>query len=357
MQYTEHPAAALFPLESDDKLQELAASIKTNGLLEPISVTPNGVLLDGRNRIKACAIAGVEPMVAVVDPRDPIAFICARNVHRRHLSTAERSEIAAKLATLDRGRPTEKGPNGPFIAPTIEQAAELLNVSPRSVKRAKAKQKKTEPKPIGWVMAAELIIGKGKLPPGFRRNTMVQKKAQIEAAIGEEIPSHIDKGGRLARVIADHIVREAGRKRSQEELAAAAAEAEAAVPEGARAQFKAAVKKAVDAEIARLRRIFESQVEEHVEKRLVQRREKLAAAEREIAEWRDALNDRQRDISTYMSEDEYRLVLGCLHPDRPDRTADRLGKAFEIFQRLERYVAVYSPKALAERGWNPKRKG
>jgi hypothetical protein len=62
-QWPSHPAADRFPLLAGDDLAELAEDIRANGLLEPIWLW-NEVdvclwLLDGRNRVAACKIAGV----------------------------------------------------------------------------------------------------------------------------------------------------------------------------------------------------------------------------------------------------------------------------------------------------------
>jgi ParB-like nuclease domain len=56
-----HPVAALFPMLADDELDELAASIKANGLLQPIVIDTEGAILDGRHRFKACQKADVKP--------------------------------------------------------------------------------------------------------------------------------------------------------------------------------------------------------------------------------------------------------------------------------------------------------
>jgi ParB-like chromosome segregation protein Spo0J len=56
-----HPIADLFPMMTDEELANLAADIKANGLIHPIVVDKDGVLLDGRNRDRACEIAGIEP--------------------------------------------------------------------------------------------------------------------------------------------------------------------------------------------------------------------------------------------------------------------------------------------------------
>lgn len=49
-----HPAAGCFPLLSDKHLDELVVSIKKSGLLYAIVLTRDGLILDGRNRLRAC---------------------------------------------------------------------------------------------------------------------------------------------------------------------------------------------------------------------------------------------------------------------------------------------------------------
>jgi hypothetical protein len=63
------------------------------------------------------------------------------NGERRHLSESQRAMIGAKLANRQQGRPAkeEKGANLPLLpnTTTLEDAAQLLNVSERSIKNAK----------------------------------------------------------------------------------------------------------------------------------------------------------------------------------------------------------------------------
>jgi ParB-like chromosome segregation protein Spo0J len=54
-----HPAALLFPVMGDTEVGKLAEDIGKNGLLEPI-VLYEGMVLDGRSRLAACKIAGVD---------------------------------------------------------------------------------------------------------------------------------------------------------------------------------------------------------------------------------------------------------------------------------------------------------
>jgi hypothetical protein len=66
---------------------------------------------------------------------DPIAYVVSRNLHRRHLDENQRAMVAANIAELTQGRP-EKAAYGPVI-PTQAEAAEMLNVGERSVRRAR----------------------------------------------------------------------------------------------------------------------------------------------------------------------------------------------------------------------------
>jgi ParB-like chromosome segregation protein Spo0J len=54
--YTCHPACFAFPLLAEAELKDLAEDIKLRGLLHPI-VRYQGQILDGRNRLAACAMA------------------------------------------------------------------------------------------------------------------------------------------------------------------------------------------------------------------------------------------------------------------------------------------------------------
>lgn len=57
-----HPLADNFPPMSAERLQALADDILENGLREPIILTPDGsTIIDGRDRLRACGVVGVEP--------------------------------------------------------------------------------------------------------------------------------------------------------------------------------------------------------------------------------------------------------------------------------------------------------
>ena len=55
-----HPVLECLPLMTDREFERLTWSIKTSGLIDPITMA-DGVIIDGRCRYIACRTAGVEP--------------------------------------------------------------------------------------------------------------------------------------------------------------------------------------------------------------------------------------------------------------------------------------------------------
>jgi hypothetical protein len=95
-----HPAATLFPLMDGAELEQLVADIRANGLREEI-VLHEGLILDGRNRLRACELAGVKPRFIAWDGvGSPLAFVLSRNLHRRHLVESQRAIIAARAKEM-----------------------------------------------------------------------------------------------------------------------------------------------------------------------------------------------------------------------------------------------------------------
>lgn len=94
-----HPAAAIFPMLPDDELADLAADIQQNGLIHPLVLDQDGRLVDGRNRLAACRLAGIEPVYTSLNGADPVAYIMSTNWNRRHLNSGQR---AVAVVLVDR---------------------------------------------------------------------------------------------------------------------------------------------------------------------------------------------------------------------------------------------------------------
>jgi ParB-like chromosome segregation protein Spo0J len=91
-----HPLADIFPLLEGYEFEELVADIKANGLIEDI-VLYDGMILDGRNRYRACCAAGIEPTYRPFTGDDPAAFVISANIRRRHLTPLVKRAVIAKL--------------------------------------------------------------------------------------------------------------------------------------------------------------------------------------------------------------------------------------------------------------------
>ena len=166
--YEAHPASAIFPMMSDPEIEALAADIRENGLREPLVLHPDGRLLDGRNRMKACALAGIEPHTRVWDGHgSEVAYVVSLNLRRRHLDESQRAMVAAKIANLHRGDfcgNQHKSGVSKFrdTSTTVDEAASMLNVSPASVASAKAVLKNGVPAVVEMVERGELPVSRAK---------------------------------------------------------------------------------------------------------------------------------------------------------------------------------------------------
>jgi len=143
-----HSAAELFPLMKGEEFETLVRDIKENGLLNPIIVHPEGGIIDGRNRLRACDKAGVEPLFKTWDGKGSLtSLVISLNLHRRHLTISQRAMVAADAKPLFEDEAAKRMIAGKKPDPSAElreggkaseNAAKQFDVSPRSVESANA---------------------------------------------------------------------------------------------------------------------------------------------------------------------------------------------------------------------------
>lgn len=152
MTYPVHPAAELFPMMGAEALQALADDIKAHGQREPVIIFDKQVL-DGRNRLLACEMAGVEPRFVTMESDEigsPTTFVLSLNLLRRHLDESQRAMIGARAKPLFEAEASarQRGGQGGILLPANlpeaigargearVHAAAQVSVSPRSVEHA-----------------------------------------------------------------------------------------------------------------------------------------------------------------------------------------------------------------------------
>ena len=155
-----HPIANIFPLIADGPdFDRFVRDISENGLKEDIWLYEEKIL-DGRNRYRACTAADVEPRFRSYDGDDPVGFVVSLNLHRRHLDESQRAMVAAEIANLSHGgdRTSEQTANLQLEAVSRKQAADMLNVSERSVNTAKKVQKDAAPELVDQVKHGNVSV-------------------------------------------------------------------------------------------------------------------------------------------------------------------------------------------------------
>lgn len=195
MQYIPHPLSELFPLMRGEEFVSLKANIKEQGLLEPIWLL-DGQILDGRNRFRACQEVGVEPRFREYQGSDPRGFVVSLNLERRHLDESQRAIVAARLANMPHGGAEYRSANLPIDNKTSQSdAAEMLNVSTRSVTSAKKIINEGDESLIQAVEAGEVSIGAAvtitELPKDIQADLVSNGPSAVREAASEIRKAHV----------------------------------------------------------------------------------------------------------------------------------------------------------------------
>ena len=194
-----HEYANLFPMLPDAELQELANDIKAHGLQVPVT-TYQGKILDGRNRWRACEIAGVEPDTAEYTGDDPLAFVVSGNLIRRHLSASQRGMVAAKMANLPHGGAIYSSENDPPNGGSLSKdaAAKMLNVGARTAERASRVVKAGTPELQAAVESGEVNLNQAEQLAKLPAARQIQVIAEGPEAMKEKAKEIRDFGGEIA---------------------------------------------------------------------------------------------------------------------------------------------------------------
>ena len=178
-----HPLAGLMPEMTGAEYSELKKSIASeNGLLETITIF-DGQILDGRHRARACLELKIPPRYEEwTGLGSPAAFVVAKNLHRRHLSTTRRAIIAADFSSMRKGRPPKNAQDQAYSQP---EAAKLMNVSRTVVQQASKVRNRGTPSLLEAVKSDEIPLAVAAqiagLPEAEQRGSIEEAKRRKSA--------------------------------------------------------------------------------------------------------------------------------------------------------------------------------
>lgn len=355
MEYTVHPAAEAFPMLDGKDYLELRASIEAQGQLNPVLVQ-RGVILDGRNRKRACEDIGIGVIYEEVETDDPIAFVVAQNLTRRHMSTDQRAAIAAELANMTRadanaignakqGKKTQSS-NDPCDKISIKQAAGMMNVGEATVKRAKKrmledpeaheaakrgeKPKKGKPKAkrVSWRSVAQ---ENGILTAN---PSATQTRKAKEKILAEDSSIEFDAAGTLPEMafrIADACQKISLRENTESELAAAKTSAESA-----KKSIEKGAADRLDAAIRAHKRVLDAEYEIRIQERVKVELQIMLDDYNRVSDKHKAVIAAYKGVFT---RSEYKSLLSVLHSDRYQNLDDvqraKLEKGFNLVKSKE----------------------
>lgn len=187
-----HPAADAFPLMRGQAFRNLVDSIKRNGIRRR-GVLFQGRILDGRNRALAALELGAKMAWESYEGDEPIREIVILNIDRRHLNESQRAMAANRLAALKPG--TNRKANSGQLAgvPSQAEAAALLNVSERAIRRAREVLETGTPEVIAAVDCGDMTVSAAaelvKLPVERQRELAADPDAgEIRRAVKDTAP-------------------------------------------------------------------------------------------------------------------------------------------------------------------------
>ena len=172
---------------SDEKFKELARSIEEIGLLQPIIITENGILVSGLHRLKACELLGWQEIDCVEKDYDELDAELAEideNLVRIELTTLERAEhlkrrkeiYEAKYPEAKRPQGGRRQKNSETVSPFSKDAAVKLAVSPRTIQQEVQIAEKIVPDVKEVLANTELANSKRELLKIARMEPELQRK-------------------------------------------------------------------------------------------------------------------------------------------------------------------------------------
>ena len=108
-----HPHRELIPPMSPEDYANLLEDVKRNGILQPIDITPDNVILDGHQRVKVARELGIEEVEVRIPELvgiDEDEYLISVTMNRRHLTEGQKAVLANEYRKiLSKKRQSEAG--------------------------------------------------------------------------------------------------------------------------------------------------------------------------------------------------------------------------------------------------------
>jgi hypothetical protein len=220
--YKVHPAADVFPMMKGQPLADLVEDIRTKGLTTPIMFDRDGRLMDGRCRLQALELAGMEPdesQMKTYEGDDPVGWIISANINRRHLNKKQKADVivaALRVAEqanddaekLDQVEPVSRGGRGKVNETRAKavRMGETVGISESTMKRSLAEaagKKANRKQPTGDLELCSILFPCSKLQTLTKAQweRIDSKRKEIQAiANGNSLLSYRERADNLAKL-------------------------------------------------------------------------------------------------------------------------------------------------------------
>lgn len=201
-----HELSAIFGDMPREDFDSLVASIRRDGLMDATIKLLDGKVLDGWHRVRACKELDVLHCLDFehwddVSDGDPKAFVLARNIERRHLTPAQRAQIAVSFnerfsqgvdprslkASNDAFKSENKSQKS--VPKTREELAEEAKVGRATIDRAIQVEKAGEAESV---ISGEKSVSEALLESN-RHKAQAAEAEMWKAFEKSELSTHMDK--------------------------------------------------------------------------------------------------------------------------------------------------------------------
>jgi N6-adenosine-specific RNA methylase IME4 len=143
---TPHEDAARIPVMTEDEYDVFRADIAARGVLVPIEITKEDVVLDGRQRLRAARELELERVpVRVIKVRDQLDYMLRAAVLRRQLNASQRAALVVEFERYGELRAEGKRRQ----RANLRQAVEVATLPPRG---------KTRDQAAGWAAVSPRTV-------------------------------------------------------------------------------------------------------------------------------------------------------------------------------------------------------